>query len=316
MDGVTLMARCLDDQVVRGQLSAHYPQARIQQVGPRGRPPAHGRGGAGVERDPAGRRPRVPPSAHLPRRRPARPRLRPPHRPHGRALCPLRGGARGGAAAAALPGSRLVPGPPGQGPQAARHGAEGTRLHVPDQAPADGRHHDGRPRPGRSRRPQGLPVGAGRRDMEGGAPGDRRGPGAGRRRLGMAPLEEGPQARRGPAPDHGRRSPASPSTPSSRSSPSCPPGRGRSAPGSFSGGSPPPTATSTTPQAPASRSARSGPSGPIHARPGDAPPGRPRRLFGGRSVRGGWASARPPACGTRRYPQAAGEGRGQGPETP
>ena len=34
MDGVTLMARCLDAQVVRGQLSAHYPQARIQQVGP------------------------------------------------------------------------------------------------------------------------------------------------------------------------------------------------------------------------------------------------------------------------------------------
>ena len=34
MDGVTLMARCLDDRVVRGQLSAHYPQARIQQVGP------------------------------------------------------------------------------------------------------------------------------------------------------------------------------------------------------------------------------------------------------------------------------------------
>ena len=32
MDGVTLMARCLDDQVVRGQLSAHYPQARIRKV--------------------------------------------------------------------------------------------------------------------------------------------------------------------------------------------------------------------------------------------------------------------------------------------
>ena len=32
MDGVTLMARCLDDRVVRGQLSAHYPQARIQKV--------------------------------------------------------------------------------------------------------------------------------------------------------------------------------------------------------------------------------------------------------------------------------------------
>ena len=34
MDGVTLMARCLDDQVVRGQLSAHYPQARIRTVDP------------------------------------------------------------------------------------------------------------------------------------------------------------------------------------------------------------------------------------------------------------------------------------------
>ncbi len=32
MDGVTLMARCLDDQVVRAQLSAHYPQARIWKV--------------------------------------------------------------------------------------------------------------------------------------------------------------------------------------------------------------------------------------------------------------------------------------------
>ena len=32
MDGVTLMARCFDDQVVRGQLSAHYPQARIRNV--------------------------------------------------------------------------------------------------------------------------------------------------------------------------------------------------------------------------------------------------------------------------------------------
>ncbi len=31
-DGVTLMARCIDDQVVRGQIAAHYPQARIQEV--------------------------------------------------------------------------------------------------------------------------------------------------------------------------------------------------------------------------------------------------------------------------------------------
>ena len=34
MDGVTLMARCLDDRVVRGQISAHYPQARIRKVDP------------------------------------------------------------------------------------------------------------------------------------------------------------------------------------------------------------------------------------------------------------------------------------------
>ncbi len=32
MDGVTLMARCQDDRVVRGQIAAHYPQARIRQV--------------------------------------------------------------------------------------------------------------------------------------------------------------------------------------------------------------------------------------------------------------------------------------------
>ncbi len=32
MDGVTLMARCLDDQVVRGQIAAHYPQARITEL--------------------------------------------------------------------------------------------------------------------------------------------------------------------------------------------------------------------------------------------------------------------------------------------
>ena len=31
-DGVTLLARCLDREVVRGQIAAHYPQARIQEV--------------------------------------------------------------------------------------------------------------------------------------------------------------------------------------------------------------------------------------------------------------------------------------------
>ena len=32
VDGVTLMARCLDEQVVRQQVSTHYPQARIHEV--------------------------------------------------------------------------------------------------------------------------------------------------------------------------------------------------------------------------------------------------------------------------------------------
>ena len=32
VDGVTLMARCLDEQVVRQQISTHYPQARIREV--------------------------------------------------------------------------------------------------------------------------------------------------------------------------------------------------------------------------------------------------------------------------------------------
>ena len=31
-NGVTLLARCRDDEVVRSQLSAHYPQAGIREV--------------------------------------------------------------------------------------------------------------------------------------------------------------------------------------------------------------------------------------------------------------------------------------------
>ncbi len=34
-DGVTLLVRCQDDQVVRSQIAAHYPQARIRQVPPK-----------------------------------------------------------------------------------------------------------------------------------------------------------------------------------------------------------------------------------------------------------------------------------------
>ena len=34
IDGVTLMARCRDKEVVQGQISTHYPQARIAEVPP------------------------------------------------------------------------------------------------------------------------------------------------------------------------------------------------------------------------------------------------------------------------------------------
>ena len=34
VDGVTLLARCLDERVVRGQIAAHYPQARINVIPP------------------------------------------------------------------------------------------------------------------------------------------------------------------------------------------------------------------------------------------------------------------------------------------
>ena len=44
VDGVTLMARCLDDQVVRGQIAAHYPQARIHEVSPEDDPLRLGEG--------------------------------------------------------------------------------------------------------------------------------------------------------------------------------------------------------------------------------------------------------------------------------
>ena len=47
-NGVTLMARCLDRQVVQGQLAAHYPQARIREIPPEDDP---------LRLDPRGSRP-------------------------------------------------------------------------------------------------------------------------------------------------------------------------------------------------------------------------------------------------------------------
>ena len=131
------------------------------------------------------------------------PGFRPPHRPHGRALQPQRGGARGGAADAALDGTRLVGVPPGEGPQAACGGPARPRLHLSDQAPPARRRDDGRPGRGGPGRPPGLPVGAGGGDLEGRAHGSGRRPRPGRGRLGLAPLEEGPQAGLRPHPHQG-----------------------------------------------------------------------------------------------------------------
>ena len=160
-----------------------------------GRPPAHRRRRAGVGHDPQSRRPRVRPAQGLPGRRPPRPRLRPPHRPHGRVLQPRREGAHRGAADAALDGTRLVAGPHGEGPQASRGGQAGPLLHLPDPAAPDGRRDDGRAGRGGIGRPERLPVGAGGRDVEGSAHGHRHRGGPDRRRLAVAPLEEGQEAR-------------------------------------------------------------------------------------------------------------------------
>ena len=209
MDGVTLMARCLDDKVVRGQLTAHYPQARIQKVDPGDDP---------LRLDEGEQAWSITLRADGPEYVPLRtfrdddlldPGSDPLIALMGALSALQREGAGGDAAAAALPRPRLVAAPHGEGPQAARHGAARAVLHLPDQAVADGRRDDGRARHRRAGGPQGLPVGAGRRDMEGGAPWRRNGPGAGRRRLGMVAVEEGPQARGRPSAHQGEGLPHS-----------------------------------------------------------------------------------------------------------
>ena len=193
-DGVTLMARCIDREVVRSQLSAHYPQARIQEVPEEADP---------LRLDEGEQAWSITLRADGPEYVPLRTfrdddLLDPGSDP----LIALLG-----ALTALRPGERTVArlmlrslGPDWSQPhlekahKMPRHGAEGARLHLPDQAAPDGRRDDGRARHRGAGRAQRLPVGAGRGDMEGGAPWDGNGPWAGGRRLGVAPLEEGPQA--------------------------------------------------------------------------------------------------------------------------
>ena len=195
MDGVTLLARCLDDRVVRAQLSAHYPQARIQQVDTDDDPLRLEEGEQAWA---------VTLRADAPEYVPLRTfrdddLLDPGSDP----LIALMG-----ALSALYEGERVVArlmlrslGPDWSQPHMEKaHKRPGmepkrARLHLPDQAPPDGRRDHGRPRPGRSRRAEGLPVGAGRRDMEGcGPPGHGHGSRAGSGQLGLVAVEEGPQA--------------------------------------------------------------------------------------------------------------------------
>ena len=125
-DGVTLMARCLDDQVVRGQIAAHYPQARIQKVDPEEAPLRLDEGeqawGMTLRADGPEYAPlRVFRDGDL---------LDPGSDPiialHGLAVESAPAGARRGAPDAELPGTRLVAGTTWRGPTSLRWSSGGT----------------------------------------------------------------------------------------------------------------------------------------------------------------------------------------------
>ena len=174
-DGVTLMARCLDEQVVRQQISTHYPQARLREVPPGDDP---------MRLDEGERAWSMTLRASGPDYVPLRTfrdddLLDPGSEPLIALLGALsdlnEGRARSLPADAPLPRPRLVAGPSRKGPQAT--GDRATRLHLLEPGTASpGRRDDhGRPRRRRPGRTKGLPVGAGGRDLEGRAPRGRRG---------------------------------------------------------------------------------------------------------------------------------------------
>ncbi len=88
-DGVTLLARCRDGEVVRGQIAAHYPQARIEELSEEGDPLrlAEGEQAWGLTLTSSG-------PDYVPLRTfrddDPRPRIGPAHRAVGRARRPLR----------------------------------------------------------------------------------------------------------------------------------------------------------------------------------------------------------------------------------
>ena len=207
VDGVNLLARCQDDQVVRQQLTAHYPQARIRQV-PVDEDPIFVHVGeqawgltlrsGGPEYVPlrtfrdddlldAGSDPLLAVIGSLSNLRPGE-----------RVLCRLLLRSLGPDWSQAHQQKAY------KNPGYQRPDPSYTYQTRPLQL--DGVTH-GRAGRGRPRRAPGLPLGAGRRDSQGVSPGSRFPAGPHRGRLGLVALEAGPQPGLRPAADQGEGGP-------------------------------------------------------------------------------------------------------------
>ena len=193
-DGVTLLARCLQDQVVRGQIAARYPQAQIQEIPAEDDPLRLAEGeqawsmtlrADGPEYVPL----RVFRDDDL---------LDPGSDPLIALMGALSNLNEGERVVARLMLRSLGPDwSQAHLEKAHKRPVEDRRdpvLHLPDPAPPDGRRDDGRAGGGGVGRPAGLPVGAGGRDLEGRGHGHRRRRSPGRRRLALAPHQEGRKA--------------------------------------------------------------------------------------------------------------------------
>ena len=119
-DGVSLMARCQDDRVVRSQVAAHYPQAGIRQVPPEDDPLRVSDGEQAWSMSLRSGGPDYVPLRTFRDDDLLDPGSDPLIAVHRRPVGPAARRAHRGAAAAALHRPRVVPGPPGPRPQAGR----------------------------------------------------------------------------------------------------------------------------------------------------------------------------------------------------
>ena len=189
LDGMALMARCQDDRVVRGQIAAHYPQARINVVPPEEDPLRLEDGEQAWAMTLRADGPEYVPLRTFRDDDLLDPGSDPLIALMG-SLCDLKDGER--------VVSRVLL--RSLGPDWAQaHLAKGHRKAVEERRDPSYTYQTGPLRldgvtmailgVGGRGRPPGLPVGAGRGDLEGRAPGAGNGPGADGGRLGLAPLE-------------------------------------------------------------------------------------------------------------------------------